>query len=483
MTNPTGGKATTPESFIHHHLNYFLPTVYTITDWIIILIAERLAYALRTLFMGNNALHIAWMNAYIAFPLLFILFFRQAGIYQKPMGWWKLMEKIFYGCTYASGTIIMLVYATHIASSTSRLYVGLLWLLSFLLVTLSRNIIYRILNWAGVGKIPFLLIGGGKTARLLIDGIKKDLGLNYHVIGYVDDAGPKDDVSEREYLGTFEDIDTIVARTGVQDVMIAAPGMSPEKLNKLLHKVQPLVRNVCFVPDLIGLPLNGVEVEPMFNERLLIMRLKNNMARRYNRVMKRIFDLIITTCGVICLSPVFVFLAILIKLDSKGPVIFAHRRIGQNGNPFPCLKFRTMCQDADVKLKEYLAANPEARKEWEAEFKLKDDPRVTRVGRVLRRTSLDELPQLFNVLRGQMSLVGPRPIITDEIPKYGEYFKDFAMVPPGITGMWQVNGRSDTTYEERVQMDSWYVRNWSVWLDIMLLWRTVGVVLSHKGAY
>ena len=135
------------------------------------------------------------------------------------------------------------------------------------------------------------------------------------------------------------------------------------------------------------------------------------------------------------------------------------------------------------KLKEYLAANPEARKEWEAEFKLKDDPRVTRVGKVLRKTSLDELPQLFNVLSGQMSLVGPRPIVTAEIPKYGPYIKDFYMVHPGITGMWQVNGRSDTTYEERVQMDSWYVRNWGVWLDIMLLWRTFGVVLQHKGAY
>ena len=163
--------------------------------------------------------------------------------------------------------------------------------------------------------------------------------------------------------------------------------------------------------------------------------------------------------------------------------LFAHKRIGQHGKEFPCYKFRTMCVDADARLKEYLAANPEAREEWERDFKLKDDPRVTRVGRVLRRTSLDELPQLLNVLKGQMSLVGPRPIVKAEIPRYGSYIADFYMVRPGITGMWQVNGRSDTTYDERVQMDSWYVRNWSVWLDLSLLWKTVSVVLNHKGAY
>ena len=193
--------------------------------------------------------------------------------------------------------------------------------------------------------------------------------------------------------------------------------------------------------------------------------------------------MVLTIIGGIFLIPVFLLLALLIKLDSPGPIIFAHQRIGKDGKLFPCLKFRTMCMDADQRLKKYLEDNPEARKEWEAEFKLKEDPRVTRVGRVLRKTSLDELPQLFNVLIGQMSLVGPRPIVTAEIPKYGPYIKDFYMVHPGITGMWQVNGRSDTTYDERVQMDSWYVRNWGVWLDIMLLWRTFGVVLQHKGAY
>ena len=335
-----------------------------------------------------------------------------------------------------------------------------------------------------MGSVPVLLVGAGKTANLVLQGIRDDVGLNFNVIGYVDDAGPQEEnVGNLPYLGTFGQVVEVIDKTQVQDVCIAAPGLTPDKLNGLIHTIQPHVRNLSFVPDLIGLPVNGIEVDSLFNERLMFMSLKNNLARPYNRFIKRIFDLVLTTIGVVLLSPVFLLLAVLIKLDSRGPVIFAHQRIGKDGKLFPCLKFRTMCVDADKKLKEYLAANPEARKEWEAEFKLKDDPRVTRVGKVLRKTSLDELPQLFNVLIGQMSLVGPRPIVTAEIPQYGPYIKDFYMVHPGITGMWQVNGRSDTTYEERVQMDSWYVRNWGVWLDIMLLWRTFGVVLQHKGAY
>lgn len=410
-----------PDSFIHHHLNYFLPTIYTITDWLMILLSELLAVYLRGAITGNAHFHMPWLNFWVAFPLLFLLFFRQGGIYTRHLGYWKLMECICRGCTYAAGAIVVFVYLSHISASTSRLFVGLLWIFSIVLVTLSRYLFAHILNWAGVGSVPVLLVGAGKTANLVLQGIRDDVGLNFNVIGYVDDAGPQEEnVGNLPYLGTFGQVVEVIDKTQVQDVCIAAPGLSPDKLNSLIHTIQPHVRNLSFVPDLIGLPVNGIEVDSLFNERLMFMSLKNNLARPYNRFIKRVFDLVLTTIGVVLLSPV---------------------------------------------------------------FKLKDDPRVTRVGKVLRKTSLDELPQLFNVLIGQMSLVGPRPIVTAEIPKYGPYIKDFYMVHPGMTGMWQVNGCSDTTYEERVQMDSWYVRNWGIWLDIMLLWRTFGVVLQHKGAY
>ena len=215
----------------------------------------------------------------------------------------------------------------------------------------------------------------------------------------------------------------------------------------------------------------------------MMLRSKNNLARWYNRFLKRIFDIVVSICGLVVVIPLGIILSAAIYFDSPGPIIFAHRRIGQGGREFPCYKFRTMVCNGDEVLQRYFSAHPEAKKEWERDFKLKDDPRVTRVGEFLRKTSLDELPQIWNVLIGQMSLVGPRPIVDAEIDKYGEYISDYYLVPPGITGMWQVNGRSDTTYAERVAMDTWYVRNWSVWLDLILLAKTIGVVAARKGAY
>ena len=170
-------------------------------------------------------------------------------------------------------------------------------------------------------------------------------------------------------------------------------------------------------------------------------------------------------------------------MDSTGGVFYGHKRIGKGGREFTAWKFRTMVVDADLKLKEYLERNPESLAEWDATHKLKDDPRITWLGRILRRFSLDEFPQLWNVIKGEMSLVGPRPIVADEIHHYGNRFDPYTWVKPGMTGLWQVSGRNDTTYEERVSLDEYYVRNWSMWLDVYILARTVAIVLRRKGAY
>lgn len=191
--------------------------------------------------------------------------------------------------------------------------------------------------------------------------------------------------------------------------------------------------------------------------------------------------MVLTIMGTVCISPILICIAIWIYKDSPGPIIFKHMRVGKDGKIFPCYKFRSMCVDAKEKLEELLQNDPEARAEWERDFKLKHDPRITKSGAFLRRTSLDELPQIFNVLKGEMSLVGPRPIIKDEMERYGNHIDDYLMVKPGIAGIWQCSGRSDTTYQERVQMDSWYVRNWSVWLDIMILWKTLEAVFAKRS--
>jgi Undecaprenyl-phosphate galactose phosphotransferase WbaP len=201
------------------------------------------------------------------------------------------------------------------------------------------------------------------------------------------------------------------------------------------------------------------------------------------RVLKRALDILL----ILAISPVLILLvgliAAAVRLSSEGPIFFSHRRIQRHGAFFTMWKFRTMCVNSSEVLEAYLAADPAARVEWRRTHKLKNDPRVTRVGEFLRKTSLDELPQLWNVLIGNMSLVGPRPIVAAEVEKYGEYFADYCLVKPGITGLWQVSGRSSCTYGQRVQLDRQYARTWSLRGDIVILFKTLSAVFNQDGAY
>jgi len=200
-------------------------------------------------------------------------------------------------------------------------------------------------------------------------------------------------------------------------------------------------------------------------------------------VVKRAFDIVGAICGVILLSPLLVLIALLVKLSDGGPVFYGHPRIGRGGRIFRCLKFRTMREDGDAVLAEHLRRNPEARAEWEATRKLKNDPRVTPVGAVLRKLSLDELPQIFNILFGEMSIVGPRPVVHDELEKYGNAAIFYLMSRPGLTGLWQVSGRNDVSYAMRVAFDRHYVENWSLTQDILIIIKTVPAVCLSRGSY
>ena len=200
-------------------------------------------------------------------------------------------------------------------------------------------------------------------------------------------------------------------------------------------------------------------------------------------IFKRVFDFIFSFLGLIVLLPFFILIVFLIKISSKGPAIYSHTRYGLNGKTFPAFKFRSMVLNADKVLVDFLKDNPSLKEEWEKDQKLKNDPRITRVGNFLRKTSLDELPQLFNVLLGQMSLVGPRPIVKNEIEKYDEVYELYKSVRPGITGLWQISGRNNTTYEERVNFDKEYIENWTFFSDLIILIKTIKVVIFREGAY
>ena len=197
----------------------------------------------------------------------------------------------------------------------------------------------------------------------------------------------------------------------------------------------------------------------------------------------RMLDVFVALCALIFLAPLMLVVALVVKLQDGGSIVFPHERIGRNGRTFKCLKFRSMVPDSQRRLDELLANDPHARAQWQRDHKLKVDPRITPIGGFLRRSSLDELPQLFNVLRGDMSIVGPRPIVTAEIPKYGRHFRHYCAVRPGITGLWQVSGRNDVSYRRRVAMDTIYARRKSLAWDIKLLVITVPAVLLGAGSY
>lgn len=201
------------------------------------------------------------------------------------------------------------------------------------------------------------------------------------------------------------------------------------------------------------------------------------------RTGKRAFDVAIATSALVFLLPMFLMLVAVLLVAQGRPIFIRHSRIGRGGASFPCLKFRSMVTNSDTVLREYLASTPSAHEEWEETHKLKDDPRITPLGRFLRKSSVDELPQLINVIRGDMSLVGPRPIVRDEIVRYGAHIEDYLRVRPGLTGLWQVSGRSDTSYQHRVVLDVRYVREWSLWRDIVIIFKTIPALLQSKGSY
>ncbi len=253
---------------------------------------------------------------------------------------------------------------------------------------------------------------------------------------------------------------------------------------KWLRNAERLVwncRKIIVIPQSLGLLWSGMHIRDCCGTVGLAVR--RHLLRPGSRLTKRALDVASAVGGGLLIFPGVALIAVLVKLSSRGPALYWQQRIGEGGRTFRAWKFRTMVEHADETLEQCLRSDPKLQREWAATHKLRNDPRVTKIGRFLRQTSLDELPQIWNVIRGEMSLVGPRPIVRHEVEKYAEEFDLYQKVRPGMTGLWQVSGRSETTYEQRVAMDVDYVRNWSVWLDIYLLARTVGVVLRKQGAY
>ena len=463
------------------------PLLFVVFDYIAILLAEKMAFGLHDLYglLMGASYHVP--NAYLYFwiPLVFIAFLAISQTYTKMQPILETVRQIFYAVLYALITCILALYFMQASVLASRLYVVLFGILVLFNIYVGRYILLKLLKVTGALTKPVILIGAGKTAEQVLRSFERDLGYRYTVVGILDD-NPISEILPQRFLlmGTLGDAEEILRDSGVKTVIVTVPGMEKEKLQALLENVQPYVRDIIFVPDLIGVPLYNVEAQTLFNEQIMMLSLRNNLARRRNRVFKRLFDAFVGGFLCIPILPILLVIAICIKLDSKGSAFFNGQRIGKHGKTFTCYKFRSMYVNASDILEEYLAAHPTAQEEWNTFAKLRDyDPRVTKVGRWIRKYSLDELPQILNVIKGDMSLVGPRPYLPRERKDIGEYLPTITLTVPGITGFWQTSGRNDVSFAGRVAMDTWYVRNWSIWLDLMYLFKTAKIVFTGKGAY
>jgi exopolysaccharide biosynthesis polyprenyl glycosylphosphotransferase len=365
----------------------------------------------------------------------------------------------------------------------SRGWVAFVWVLSILCAGGFRFTVRRLLRQLrrrGMLASRALIVGANEEAKALAEQIRGDIGCGTQIVGFVDSASQPgtEVIDDLRVVGDLTALDALMRRQRVTDVIVATTALSRDDFLDLYRTVGRAEGiQLRLSSGLYEILTTGVTVQEVGGVPLITPQ--QVRITGVDAALKGILDFTASLLAVLLLGPAMLALALIVKLDSPGPALHRRRVLGVGGKPFDALKFRTMVVNAD----EVLARDSQLRAAFDQGFKLKRDPRVTRVGRFLRRTSLDELPQLLNVLMGDMSLVGPRMIIADEASRYGKWAMNLLTVKPGITGPWQVRGRSDITYPERVRLSMHYIRNYTIWLDLEILLRTVYVVLARKGAY
>lgn len=338
------------------------------------------------------------------------------------------------------------------------------------------------LRWAGPRELStrrILVIGAGRVGRTVARRIQEEAWTGMRLVGFLDDAPEKQGqiYEGGKVLGPLTRAIQIVDQYNVDEVIFALPLRAHEALRTLVIALQEHPVRVRVIPDVLDLAFFRASMEDW--DGIPMIGLREPAISGFNRVIKRIFDLIVASLSLLFLWPLMIIIAIAIKLDSPGPIILKQERVGENGRLFHIYKFRSMVKDADKRLEEVLQQTADGT----LVHKHRNDPRITRVGRIIRRTSLDEVPQLFNVIKGEMSMVGPRPELPFIVARYEAWQHKRFAVPPGITGWWQVSGRSDKPMHLHTEDDLYYISNYSPLLDLQILWRTIGVVIKGKGAY
>lgn len=417
-------------------------------------------------------------------PIVFIFFISYETLYTSNLPFWDEAWHLVKSLSLAIITVLAIVSLGKMSDRVSRLVLVSMWFSSVFIFPIFRLWFKKFLYKIGIWKERVLIIGAGKAGRLVMEGLQREKHMGFDVLGFLDDDDQKKGtfINGKKVFGSIRHFPKFIRELGIRTIIIAMPSLPPERLSALTAEIQNHIPNTMIIPDLKGIALLNTDLFHLFREEIFLMNIRNNLKSRTNRFLKKLFDITVSIISIPLLLPMIEIIGLIIRLETPGPIIYAHERIGRNGKIFKCYKFRTMHRDAEEKLKEILDKNEAVRTEWENTWKLRDDPRITRVGSFLRKTSLDELPQIFNVLKGEMSLVGPRPYLPRERANIEGSIQVICSARPGITGLWQVSGRSDTGYRYRVKLDSWYIMNWSLWLDIAIIFKTVRVVVKTEGA-
>jgi exopolysaccharide biosynthesis polyprenyl glycosylphosphotransferase len=446
-----------------------------------------LRYDLQWFAAVDEAYHVPYRSFIpisLALTVLLLCIFKLGGVYNQPRdaSWF---DEVYHIITGAATGIILMVFVIvfffrpFLYSRLVFFYAGVLITVLLSASRLVKRMVRSRLRKKGMGVDRLLIAGAGEMGRTVMRNIVAHPALGYHIVGFVDDDPEKGstDIGRFQALGSTTNIPRLVKELAIDEVIITLPWMYHRKIVSIVAQCERQQVRVRIVPDIFQMTLSHLDVEylggiPMIGVREISIS-------GSHLLFKRTMDVVISLFGLLLLFPLFVAIAVAIRLDSPGPAIFKQIRVGKGEQLFACFKFRSMRQGAEEE-QERLRIQNEANGVF---FKIRDDPRITRVGRFLRRTSLDELPQLFNVLMGHMSVIGPRPAPPSEVQRYQLWHKRRLDVAPGMTGLWQVSGRSELTFDEMVLLDLYYIENWSPLLDLQIMFRTVPKMITGQGAY
>lgn len=464
--------------WISRYARIWMTILLLITDLTSILLAWGLAIFLRVIVAGD--IRLEPLIRLIPFTLLFLLVYSGRGLYPSiginPV---EELKRLSSSTTIVFLGLTAFAFILRSPNIYSRAVFGLSWFFALLLLPLGRNLLRAVGVRLQLWGEPVAIIGKDSDVDSLINYLRDNpkTGLRPVVIFAQSKSLP---VTTDIPIYSDEVISQVCSKRLIQSALVVSQGINGAD-NDVIENYENIFRRIILVDSQPSSYLLWVSLKNLGD--MLGLEIQYNLLNNWSQFLKRLIDIIISSFVMIFFFPFFALLTIIIKLDSSGSAFYYQDRIGHDGKLFRMIKFRTMHRDADQMLEAYLNDHPEQVDQWNEYQKLQDDPRVTRVGKYLRRFSIDEIPQVMNVLRGEMSLVGPRPFFPDQKEMYGPAYAHYIRVHPGVTGMWQISGRNNTPFQERAQWDEYYVRNWSIWLDLYILARTFGVVISRKGAF